>query len=248
VQPTVLGSITPKEVTSSGQGWVSVSLLTYTCLSDEYSKKVSEQTFGQRISLARSCNPELFNNFWKRNRRIAKAVRRLLQPKVNHQVSPLVSLKRTHDKRIQGDAIEADIIPQQNSLRRGQDSEEILNLGHIRDARRLITQINNDLSSTQSDLNDICEILAHANAEITKAQGIVKDMIEGRIEFEESIVKRLHLDRHLWDGTGLMPARHRVKWRAFVSEIEKKRTRTEVGQRDEEQVQESLDSNRVDSE
>jgi len=104
------------------------------------------------------------------------------------------------------------MIPQQNSPRR----EEVLSLGHIRDTRRLITQINNDLTSSQSDLNDIREILTHANAEVTKAQGMVKDMIEVRIEFEETIVKRLHIDRHLWDGTGLMPARHRVRWRAYV--------------------------------
>ena len=97
-----------------------------------------------------------------------------------------------------------------------EDSEEALSLGHIRDARRGLTQINNDLSSSESDLNDIRETLTHANSEIAKAQGVVKEMVEIRIEFEESIVKRLHLDRHLWDGTGLMPARHRVRWRAFV--------------------------------
>jgi hypothetical protein len=94
-------------------------------------------------------------------------------------------------------------------------------LSHIRDARRLLTQVNNDLTSTESDLNNIRDTLTHANAEITKAQQMVKGMIEVRIELEENIVKRLQVDRHLWDGTGLMPARHRVRWRAFVSESER---------------------------
>jgi hypothetical protein len=79
-----------------------------------------------------------------------------------------------------------------------------------------------DLTTSESSLNDLRETLTHANNEIAKAQGSVRDMVEVRIEFEESIVKRLHLDRHLWDGTGLMPARHRVRWRAFVeSELDK---------------------------
>jgi hypothetical protein len=122
-------------------------------------------------------------------------------------------------KRIRRDIIEADVISQRKSLRH---EEDVLSLGHIRDARRLVTQINDDLTSSKSDLNDIREILTHANGEITKVQGMVKDMIEVRIEFEESIVKRLHIDRHLWDGTGLMPARHRVKWKEFVSQSERK--------------------------
>jgi len=108
-----------------------------------------------------------------------------------------------------------------------EDSEEVLSLGHIRDARRLLTQINNDLTISECDFNDIREILTHAKAEVTKAQGMVKDMIEVRIEFEESIVKRLHVDRHLWDGTGLMPTRHRVRWRAFV-ESERKTAKKRV--------------------
>ena len=140
------------------------------------------------------------------------------------------------------------MIRQRNSPRQDKD----ISLGIIRDARRLLTQINNDLTTSEAVLKDIRETLTHANTEIFKAQGTVKDMIEVRIEFEESIVKRLHLDRHLWDGTGLMPARHRAKWRAFVEnekKIAEKRARTqaqETQQRDEDSVQESLDFDNVE--
>lgn len=95
-------------------------------------------------------------------------------------------------------------------------------MGHIKDARRIINEINDGLTSSESTLDDIREILTHANARVTKGQEKVKGMVETRIKVEENIVKKLHVNRDLWDGTGLMPARHRVRWKEHVKQCERK--------------------------
>ena len=64
------------------------TFIAYTCSTDECSKNVSKQTSSQRTSLARSCKAGHYHNF-----RMKVVRRRILQPKMEHQVSALGSIE-----------------------------------------------------------------------------------------------------------------------------------------------------------
>lgn len=93
----------------------------------------------------------------------------------------------------------------------------------VRDIRRRLKQWNDEIVSSQKHVKDVGEVLSFAERIVSDVGREVEGMIKYRIACEERVVRRLHVDRHIWDGTRRLPALKRAKWQAFVKEDERKK-------------------------
>jgi len=104
----------------------------------------------------------------------------------------------------------------------------------VRDIRRRLKKWNDEIVSSHRRIEDVGEVLSFAERVVSDVGREVESMMNIRIAFEERVVRRLHVDRHTWDGTRRMPAEKRAKWKEFVRE-NKRKIELERERREEEQ-------------